>query len=136
MIAERRRSGEDRGDLLSMLLHARDVEGDGQGMDDRQIRDEMMTLFLAGHETTANALAWTWCLLAQNPDAEAHLHDAIGRVLDDRPAGRRTFRASRTSSRWWPNPCVSTRPPGPSAGGRSRTTSSAGSGCPPAPSSC
>jgi cytochrome P450 len=59
MIRERRASGEDRGDLLSMLLAARDEEGDGGGMTDEQIRDEAMTLLLAGHETTANAFAWT-----------------------------------------------------------------------------
>jgi len=59
LIAERRASGEDRGDLLSMLLLAQDSEGDGAGMSDRQLRDEAMTLLLAGHETTATALAWT-----------------------------------------------------------------------------
>src|SRR5262249_19165078 len=59
MIAQRRATGEDRGDLLSMLLHAQDVEGDGGSMTDQQLRDECMTLFLAGHETTANALTWT-----------------------------------------------------------------------------
>jgi cytochrome P450 len=60
LIAERRASGEDRGDLLSMLLLAQDSEGDGGGMSDRQLRDEAMTLLLAGHETTANLLSWTW----------------------------------------------------------------------------
>ncbi|MFL6253565.1 MAG: cytochrome P450, partial [Pyrinomonadaceae bacterium] len=60
IIEERRASGEDRGDLLSMLLKAQDEEGDGTGMSDEQLRDEAMTIFLAGHETTANALAWTW----------------------------------------------------------------------------
>jgi cytochrome P450 len=81
MIEERRRSGEDRGDLLSMLLAARDEEGDGGAMTDLQLRDEALTLFLAGHETTANALAWSWHLLALNPAAEARLHaevDALG----------------------------------------------------------
>lgn len=81
IIAERRRSGEDRGDLLSMLLAARDVEADGGAMTDRQLRDEVMTLLLAGHETTANALTWTWYLLARNPESEARLHaevDALG----------------------------------------------------------
>ena len=81
MITERRASGEDRGDLLSMLLLAHDTEGDGGGMSDVQLRDESMTLLLAGHETTANALAWTWFLLSCNPDAEAKLHaevDALG----------------------------------------------------------
>src|SRR5262249_11020809 len=57
-IAQRRATGADRGDLLSLLLHARD-EDDGSRMTDHQLRDEMMTLFLAGHETTALALAWT-----------------------------------------------------------------------------
>jgi cytochrome P450 len=88
MIEDRRRSGEDRGDLLSMLLLARDEEadgGDGGRMSDVQLRDEVMTLFLAGHETTANALSWTWYLLAQNPEAEARLHEEVDTVL----AGRR-----------------------------------------------
>ena len=66
IIAERRASGEDRGDLLSMLLHAQD-EDDGRRMTDRQLRDEAMTLFMAGHETTANTLAWTWMLLVAEP---------------------------------------------------------------------
>jgi cytochrome P450 len=84
MIDDRRRSGEDRGDLLSMLLMARDEEGDGGRMSDAQLRDEVMTLFLAGHETTANALTWTWYLLAQNPEAEARLHEEIDTVLGGR----------------------------------------------------
>jgi len=77
MIAERRASGEDRGDLLSMLLLAHDTEGDGSGMSDVQLRDEAMTLLLAGHETTANALAWTWFLLSRNTEAEATLHAEV-----------------------------------------------------------
>ena len=85
MIGERRKSGEDRGDLLSMLLLATDVEGDGSGMTDRQLRDEVMTIFLAGHETTANALTWTFYLLSQNPEAEARLFDEVDRVLGGRP---------------------------------------------------
>ena len=83
----RRRSGEDRDDLLGLLLAARDEEGDGGGMTDLQLRDEMLTLFLAGHETTANALAWTWHLLAQNPDAESRLHDELRTVLGGRAPG-------------------------------------------------
>jgi cytochrome P450 len=74
MIDERRASGEDRGDLLSMLMLARDVEGDGGAMTDEQLRDEAMTILLAGHETTANALAWTWDLLGRHPEVEARLH--------------------------------------------------------------
>jgi cytochrome P450 len=75
IIGRRRASGEDRGDLLSMLLLAQDDEGDGGGMTDLQVRDEAMTLFLAGHETTANALAFTWYLTAQHPEAAARLVD-------------------------------------------------------------
>jgi cytochrome P450 len=60
IIEKRRASGVDRGDLLSMFLLAQDEEGNGGGMSDQQLRDETMTLFLAGHETTANALSWTW----------------------------------------------------------------------------
>jgi cytochrome P450 len=84
MIEERRRSGEDRGDLLSMLLMATDTEGDGSGMDDTQLRDEALTIFLAGHETTANALTWTWYLLSQNPEAEARLLAEVDGVLNGR----------------------------------------------------
>jgi cytochrome P450 len=83
IIAERRASGADRGDLLSMLLHAQD-EDDGRRMTDRQLRDEAMTLFMAGHETTANTLAWTWMLLAQNPAAERTLHAELDAVLAGR----------------------------------------------------
>ena len=73
-IAERRKSPRGRTDLLSLLVAAHDVEGDGAGMTDAQVRDEAVTIFLAGHETTANALAWTWYLLSQNPEVEARLH--------------------------------------------------------------
>lgn len=85
MIAERRASGEDRGDLLSMLLLAVD-ESDGARMSDRQVRDELMTLFIAGHETTANALAWAFVLLAQHPASADALQAEIDTVLADRPA--------------------------------------------------
>jgi cytochrome P450 len=84
MIAERRQSPGDRGDLLSMLLLAQDEEGDGGGMTDQQVRDEAMTIFLAGHETTANALSWTWYLLSGAPDVEARLHEEVDRVLGGR----------------------------------------------------
>ncbi|MCA1556526.1 MAG: cytochrome P450, partial [Acidobacteria bacterium] len=82
IINERRASGADRGDLLSMLLLAQDEEGDTGGMSDEQLRDEALTIFLAGHETTANALSWTWYLLSQNPEAEAKLHAELDAVLD------------------------------------------------------
>ena len=81
MIDERRASGEDRGDLLSMLLALEDTEGDGTGMSNQQVRDEAMTIFLAGHETTANALTWTWYLLSQHPEVEARLHAELEGVL-------------------------------------------------------
>jgi cytochrome P450 len=84
MIADRRRSPEDRGDLLSILLQAQDAD-DGSRMTDRQVRDEVMTLFLAGHETTAVALSWTWYLIAQHPEVEARLADELGAVLGGRP---------------------------------------------------
>lgn len=86
MIAARRASGEDRGDLLSMLLSATDpVEEGGSGMTDLQLRDEAMTLFMAGHETTANTMAWVFFLLSKNPEAEAKLHAELDEVLPDRP---------------------------------------------------
>ncbi|WP_058868246.1 cytochrome P450 [Chloracidobacterium thermophilum] len=84
IIEERRRTSEDRGDLLSMLLIAQDEEGDGTGMTDEQLRDEAMTIFLAGHETTANALTWTWYLLSQHPEVEACLHAEVDAVLGGR----------------------------------------------------
>jgi cytochrome P450 len=87
MIAERRAEGRDRGDLLSMLMAARDDEGDGAGMSDVQLRDEVMTLLLAGHETTANALTWTFYLLSQNPGAESRLHQELDDVLGGRLPG-------------------------------------------------
>jgi cytochrome P450 len=78
-----RRQGDNKGDLLSMLLLARDEET-GEGMNDRQVRDEVMTLLLAGHETTSNALTWTWYLLSQHPDAESRLHAELEQVLGGR----------------------------------------------------
>lgn len=84
IISERRASGEDKGDLLSMLLAARDE--DGSQMTDRQLRDEVMTLFLAGHETTALTLAWSWYLLGTNPEAEKKFHAELDEVLGGRPA--------------------------------------------------
>jgi cytochrome P450 len=82
IIAARRASGEDTGDLLSMLLAARDE--DGAGMTDKQLHDEILTLLLAGHETTANALTWTFLLLAENPEVEAKLTAELQAVLDGR----------------------------------------------------
>jgi cytochrome P450 len=84
LVEERRRSGEDRGDLLSMLLLSQDIEGDGGQMTNEQLRDELMTIFLAGHETTANALTWTLYLLSQNAETEIKLHKEIDIVLGGR----------------------------------------------------
>ena len=116
IIAEHRayvaNGGEDRGDLLSMLLSARDEEDSAAqpatpghqtaqsrtnpertgatraGMSDEQLRDEVLTIFLAGYETTANALAWTWYLLSQNPEAEARMFAEISGVLGAGESGR------------------------------------------------
>src|SRR5207244_2193465 len=68
-----------------MLLAAQDEEGDRSHMTDLQLRDEAITIFLAGHETTANALTWTWYLLSEHPDIEAGLHHELDTVLDGRP---------------------------------------------------
>jgi len=84
IINERRNNAEDRHDLLSMLLLAQDEEGDGQGMTDVQVRDEVMTIFLAGHETTASSLIWTWYLLSQHPEVEEKLHSELVSVLAGR----------------------------------------------------
>ncbi len=83
MISERRASGIDQGDLLSMLLMSVDEQGSG-GMTDRQVRDEALTLFLAGHETTATALTWTWYALSQNPEVEEKLRTEIDALLGNR----------------------------------------------------
>lgn len=82
LIDQRRGQGKQN-DLLSILLHARH-ENDGSGMSDKQLRDEAMTLFLAGHETTALALAWGWYLLAQHPDVVEKLQVELRRVLRGR----------------------------------------------------
>jgi cytochrome P450 len=83
MIHQRRARGTDGGDLLSMLMRAQDFE-EHERMTDRQIRDEAITLFLAGHETTSNALTWTWYLLSRNPEAERALHAELDEVIGGR----------------------------------------------------
>lgn len=87
--AEAQGTEPDRGDLLSMLLSSRDEllddsgnpTGEVVGMSDLQVRDEVLTIFLAGYETVANGLTWTWYLLSQNPNVEARLHEELDRVL-------------------------------------------------------
>jgi cytochrome P450 len=94
LITEHRKSGVDKGDLLSMLLtskyesddhpsqnHQQTGVTDSQGMTDSQVRDEVLTIFLAGYETVANALTWTWYLLSQNRDVEDRLHAELDAVL-------------------------------------------------------
>ncbi len=85
VIRRRRANGADEGDLLSMLLLAVD-EQDGTGMTDRQARDEAMTLFNAGHDSTAAALAWSWYLIATHGDMQARVRDEAQTVLGTRAA--------------------------------------------------
>lgn len=86
IIAERRQARREQADLLSMLLSARDEET-GTGMTDRQLRDEVVTMLLAGHETTSLALSWTYYLLSQHPLVEARLVDEVDRVVGDMRLG-------------------------------------------------
>jgi cytochrome P450 len=83
MIANRRQSGDPGSDVLSMLLAARDETG-GEGMTDQQLRDEVMTLMLAGHETTATALTWTWYLLSEHPRVAQRMRTELDDVLGER----------------------------------------------------
>lgn len=106
MIAERRKSDAPREDLLSRLLAARDDE-DGATMSDKQVRDEVLTLFVAGHETTATALAWAVMLLCQHPDAYRRARDealAVGRVPGHADLGKLPFclRVFKESMRLYP----------------------------------
>ncbi len=82
-IEARRRSGEEKGDLLDMFMNATDADT-GEQMDDAQLRDEVMTIFLAGHETTANALSWTFYLLSKNPEWARRVRAEVLEVLGDR----------------------------------------------------
>jgi cytochrome P450 len=95
LIDQRRAAGAGGGDFLSLLLNAKDEE-DGRGLSDRQVRDEVMTMFLAGHETTANALAWTWSLLGRHPEIQRRVREEARAVLEGRQptvadVGRLTF---------------------------------------------
>lgn len=83
VVDDRRSTGEDRGDLLSMLIAARDA--DGSGLSDDELLDQAMTLFFAGHETTANSLVWAWYALARHPEVTARLQADLDRVLGGRP---------------------------------------------------
>lgn len=134
IVRARREDCEDKGDLLSMLLAARD-EDTGEGMSDKQLRDEVMTIFLAGHETTANALSWTFYWLARNPAAEedllSELYEVLGGRLpnvQDLPRLRYTEMVIKEAMRLY-------RRYGPSAGRPWRTAKSAVITCRPARSS-
>jgi cytochrome P450 len=111
IVAERRRTKAVHHDLLAMFMEARDEdEGEGgTGMTDRQLRDELMTMVLAGHETTANALTWTWYLLAQHPEIEARVVAEVDAVLgrrrptlDDVPRLALTGRVLQEAMRLYP----------------------------------
>ncbi len=82
IIRQRRKSAHENGDLLSLLMQARDE--DGSGMTDKQLRDEAITFLLAGHETTALSLSWAWYLLGLNPEVEKKLHQELQQVLSGR----------------------------------------------------
>jgi len=84
MIAERRKDPRDLGDLLSMLLAAVDTEEDTGGMSDKQVRDECLTVMLAGHETSANALSFALWELARNPEVQERLYQECRTVLGER----------------------------------------------------
>jgi cytochrome P450 len=110
-----RRGFPDTGDLMSMLLSARDESG--SQMSDTQVRDEVLITFAAGHETTSNALTWTWYLLSQNPAAEKKLHEEVDAVLhegvsptmDDLPELDYTTRVLTESMRLYPPAWILTR---------------------------
>ena len=91
LVAQRRAEGLERGDLLSLLLEIYPVEGSQTGQGDRQIRTELLTFFLAGHETTALALMWAWCLLGQHPAVEAKLHCELEEVLGQDAPGLESY---------------------------------------------
>lgn len=114
-IAEHRTREPEERDLLSMLLSAQDEET-GQRMNDRQVRDEVMTLLLAGHETTANTLAWTWYLLSQSPEIEHRLHAELNEVLggrvptvEDLPDLKYTRMVLEEALRLYPPACILSR---------------------------
>jgi cytochrome P450 len=91
MIAERRKDPHDRGDLLSMLLASVDTEDGTGGMSDQQVRDECVTVMLAGHETTANAMCFALWELARNPQVQEKLYQECAAVLGDRLPGAQDY---------------------------------------------
>ncbi|GER89611.1 hypothetical protein KDW_37730 [Dictyobacter vulcani] len=83
IIRQRRSSNEQHDDLLDLLINARDEETD-QSMNDTQLRDEVITIFGAGHETTAHTMTWAWYLLSQHPEVRQRLHNEVDEVLQGR----------------------------------------------------
>ena len=114
-----------------MLLLAHD-EDDGGGMSDQQVRDEALTLFLAGHETTAQALTWTWYPLSQNPECERKMHEEIQSVLGDREPSFEDLPQLRYTEMVWPRPCGSIRRLGELGVRRSKRVRLAVMNCPKA----
>lgn len=92
IIRQRRASPHQGDDLLTMLLETVDEES-GESMDDRQLRDEVMTMFLAGHETTANALSWTFYLLGKHPEVARRMREELRAVLGGRPPTADDYRS-------------------------------------------
>ena len=101
MIEQRRRAEDlgERRDILSLLLQARTEEG--EALNDKEVRDELLTLVLAGHETTANSLAWTWERLVRNPDAHEALREAVRGERRRRRAGRGDDHRERCARGRW-----------------------------------
>jgi cytochrome P450 len=95
IIRDRKEGRSGGADLLAMLMEAADEET-GARMSDAQLRDEVVTIMVAGHETTANALAWAWHLLSENPEAEGRLHAEVDAIQGDRPAVEDLARLSYT----------------------------------------
>jgi cytochrome P450 len=117
IIEERRKDSADRGDMLSQYMDAREEQG-GEGMSDKQLRDEIMTLLIAGHDSTAQSLCWTLHLLAQHPDAQTRLRAELEEVLgsrtptaDDLPRLAYTLRVIYESMRLYPPAWLLVRSP-------------------------
>ena len=117
---EHRRQVEDQGnDLLSLLLSVADLPKSDGGlgvMTDRQIRDEIVTMFAVGHETVTTALTWTWYLLATHPEMQAKFHAELDDVLEGRPPGLSDLPKLVSRHRCLKNPCASTLQSGEWAG--------------------
>jgi cytochrome P450 len=133
VIDTRRQPAAARDDLVSMLLAARDEET-GEGMSARQLRDEVMTFFLAGHETTANALAWTWYLLAQHPEIGEAVRSEVAQAIGTRPPTQADLARMplarmvvEEAMRLYP-PTPSASVPAPTTGGRASRISHSAAG--------